>query len=434
MALERLQVESLGSLMPAPGGEYTGQCPLCGAKPGHFYVNPEKGVYYCHKCGGSGRLADGLPRFPRPVLASPPEPTAPVARRDAAYNALLKALTLSAEHFRHLVDVRKMGREQIARNGYRTLPPGQRVRLAEKASSEVDLLGVPGFYRIDGSWSLAGPPGLLVPVRDFEGRIVGCQVRTFDPALPKYVWLSSNGKESGAKAETHFHVAYGSKDARVVWLTEGPLKADVAAPLLGRVVVAVPGVNTLRRSLALELRARGCNTAVLAFDSDARTKPQVMSALRRALLVLRGAGLAVQVAAWPPAFKGIDDLLLASRRPRLHTPGGRSLNRVLISGSVVNFRVDEIQQKKPEGVRKSRKLTVILEDKGAPKGLPVLLFGDLVDKALSEGLDKGDWLEGEGHLKLWTDTMGNTHPHVVLTTVRVLRAIQEAWWEEVAQS
>src|SRR4030042_2444368 len=32
------------------------KCPLCGAGPGHFYINEAKQVFYCQKCGERGHL------------------------------------------------------------------------------------------------------------------------------------------------------------------------------------------------------------------------------------------------------------------------------------------------------------------------------------------------------------------------------------------
>lgn len=423
MALGRLQIESL-ALVPAPGGEATAECPFCGAKKGHFYVNPTKGVYYCHKCGASGRLDDGLPRTLRRFKeTAPPVKTAPADRLDAVYRVLLDALALSADHLKHLLTVRGMTEEQVKANGYRTVPHGRRLQIADRVSARVSPLGVPGFYRLAETWSLAGLPGLLIPVRDFQGRIVGCQIRTFEPGLPKYVWLSSNGKDSGAKAATRFHVAYGSQDLRTVWLTEGPLKADVAAPRLGKLVVAVPGVNTLKPALAKELRDRGCRSVVLAFDSDALTKPEVAAALERAGKTLRDKGLRVQVATWAPKYKGIDDLLLAGGRPTLTTVRRTSMNRVFISGYVKKCVVEDAQD-----TGKPRKITVLIDDpESAP--IPVSAYSGAAEALERQNPEPGDWIEGEGRVRPSAGRYGDIMISVALSSARVLKKVRLAWWE-----
>jgi transposase-like protein len=34
-------------------GQIVVDCPYCG-KSNHLYIDPQKGVYYCHKCGERG--------------------------------------------------------------------------------------------------------------------------------------------------------------------------------------------------------------------------------------------------------------------------------------------------------------------------------------------------------------------------------------------
>lgn len=53
-----------------------------------------------------------------------------------------------------------------------------------------DLNGIPGFYFRDGSWRLCAYSGLLIPVRDADGRMQGIQIRRDSADRMKYVWLS----------------------------------------------------------------------------------------------------------------------------------------------------------------------------------------------------------------------------------------------------
>jgi hypothetical protein len=60
------------------------------------------------------------------------------------------------------------------------------------------LRGVPGFYIGNRSeWRLAGAPGIAIPVRDYQQRISGIQIRRQGDRKPKYVWLSSKNKANG---------------------------------------------------------------------------------------------------------------------------------------------------------------------------------------------------------------------------------------------
>jgi len=430
VALEVLHLESM-ALTPAPGGEATAECPFCHAKKGHWYVNLSKGVYYCHKCGASGRISDPMPRLPSTPHIPATVPSAPPERLDKVYRALLRVLTLSEEHEKHLIEVRGMTPEQIKRNGYRTLPSGRRIEIARRVASMYNPSGVPGFYKIYDEWNLAGYPGLLIPVRDWDGRIVGCQIRTFpegqESDLPKYMWLSSSGREGGASAQIRAHVVYGSEYTRTMWLTEGPLKADISAPRLKKVVVAVPGVNALRPSLIEEMKARGCQRVVLAFDSDARTNPRVKDAMQRALNMLDEAGLEVLLATWSQEYKGLDDLLLAGKKPRLSRfrRAEKTVNQVFISGYVKRVNVSDIVTR---GGEKLRKMTVVVDD---PEGypIPVQAFAKVATSLESQNPEPGDWIEAQGRIKSWPGKYAEASAHVVLTSARVLKKMRPAWWE-----
>ncbi|MGB9867934.1 MAG: DUF3854 domain-containing protein [Bacillota bacterium] len=316
----------LSQAVPAPNGELRVDCPFCGDRAKHLYVNPEKGLYHCFRCGRGGRV-DGGRAAPPAVRAVSGSSSAPVEQVAAAYEELLRQLGLCAEHMAHLTSpVRGLSEAEVGARGYRTLPATGRTAVAERVGCRVSLRGVPGFYVVpSGKWCLAGPPGILVPVRNFEGKVWGVQVRR-DAAGdgPRYVWLSSAGKEGGAPARARYHVACPDVSARQgsrrVWLTEGPLKADIAASRLGEVVVAVPGVGCWKGTgVVHDLRRARVREVVIAFDSDVRTNPNVARALGELVPVL-AEWFRVRVAVWDPGCKGIDDALLAGKALRVLTP------------------------------------------------------------------------------------------------------------------
>ena len=50
-------IQSKGRAFKFRNGEYClDQCPLCNAGSGHFYLNPSKEIFYCHKCGERGHF------------------------------------------------------------------------------------------------------------------------------------------------------------------------------------------------------------------------------------------------------------------------------------------------------------------------------------------------------------------------------------------
>ena len=122
---------------------------------------------------------------------------------------------------------------QIRARRYRTFPLYGRSSIAAQVAHHANIEGIPGFYiNKKGHWTLAGAPGLLLPVQDFDGLIRGLQIRPDDrpDGMPKYIWLSSTGRFKGRSAKTAFHVSRPPHAGlKCVWITEGPLKADIAA-------------------------------------------------------------------------------------------------------------------------------------------------------------------------------------------------------------
>ena len=83
----------------------------------------------------------------------------------------------------------------------------------------------PGFYTRYGQWTLAGPNGFLIPVRDKDGLIQGLKIRLDEADAPnrKYRWLSSRGRsmQNGTRSYSWIHVT-GDRTRKRAFLTEGP--------------------------------------------------------------------------------------------------------------------------------------------------------------------------------------------------------------------
>jgi len=328
----------LSRAVRVPNGELRVDCPFCSDTGRHLYINTEKGLYHCFRCGRSGRLGEERSSLAAiPSRKHPAAELAPLSRVAAVYEALLRTLGLSEAHKAHLMSPKRgMSEAEIEERGYRTLPHIGRTVIAERVNCTVSVAGVPGFYVHDsGRWCLSGPSGILIPLRNFRGRVWGIQIRrdTADRGS-RYVWLSSAGKERGTSARARYHVAYPKVSerrlTRRVWLTEGPLKADITASRLGDVVVAVPGVNCWKSTKIISaLRKARVREVVLAFDSDASTNPNVASALDGILQVLVRS-FNVRIAVWDENYKGIDDALLAAKVLRLLTPGQYRRSAVIV--------------------------------------------------------------------------------------------------------
>lgn len=290
-------------------------------------VDIGEGIRRIDKTGGEYWLyrLDGSRPAPRHTDDLPPSagaPCADAATRDAVYCALLAALRLSPMHHQALYHRGLQGGEML-RRGYRTLPLTGRASLAKRLVERfgVDVCAqIPGLYLAeqDGRcwWSLAGAAGLLIPVRDFEGRIITLKVRADESGEgPKYSTVSSTrygGPGPGAQAHVPLH--NGARET--VRVTEGEIKSDITTVLSGVLTLSVPGVGNWQAVMPVleQLKARRVS---VAFDADWRSNPAVKQALAGAVVALLDAGVAVVVETWDAHDgKGIDDVLAAGKQPR----------------------------------------------------------------------------------------------------------------------
>ena len=90
---------------------------------------------------------------------------------------------------------------------------------------------MPGLYENEaGRWSVAGATGMLVPVRNIEGRIVALKIRADEAEGSKYTYLSST-KYGGPGPGSQVHVPlHDDLDLNVVRLTEGDSRRTLPPP------------------------------------------------------------------------------------------------------------------------------------------------------------------------------------------------------------
>ncbi len=335
-------ISLLGIPMPPSGrSSYYVQCPCCDESPRkkHLNINLKKEVFRCPRCGISGGIFDlyslytNVPRdkvrealverlgVPEDTKQRPKKKVEPQAKpecpimdidsRHATYSALLSKLSLAADHRENLLN-RGLDETDIERLGYKTTPVIGMSAIAKQLRSEGYYLGgVPGFYRdASGSWSFIHEKrGILIPVRDRQGRIQGLQIRRDNVTKRKFRWVSSTELEDGCRAEGWTHLAGPIRPMMV--LTEGPMKADVIHALTGLTVLAVPGVNTLTQlELTLnDLRQEGLVEIKTAFDMDFATNHHVQNGYNSLLQLLGDMGFQYGTYLWDPRYKGLDDYI-----------------------------------------------------------------------------------------------------------------------------
>lgn len=324
-------------------------CPVC-AGTDTYCLTFEDGWTNCGrvesaKPGGLGWFhwtGEGVPaprqswrdRLPPPA---PPRATPAIspAMRDQVFGAWAEAAGLTPDDRQHLRR-RGFSDDTIDANGYASHPAGRapRRRIAETLLARFGaetMEQIPGFYYRaerggDPAPTLAGAPGILIPVRDPQRYIQAFQVRahTDDPKR-RYTWVSSNPDDpdnprpGGTSSGSPLHVAYAGDEGPgapvdAIFLTEGPLKGDYLAARQGVTTIALAGVAS-QQALPATISQLGARHVAIAFDADAETNRHVLPQRDKAAATLSALGCNVQLVTWPtspgpdgtPTPKGVDD-------------------------------------------------------------------------------------------------------------------------------
>jgi len=282
--------------------------------------------YWIHRFGPSNGKREPWPE-PRFTLADGIGELADPDTLNKVYDALAVQLSLS-EHHRKALEARGL-KGGLQGNGYRTLGKGRvgAVRKLIEEGLEQHLPNVPGFFvqENDGKryWSLAGAGGLLIPVRDQQGRLIAWKIRPdkVTQGRGKYNWLTSRDEKKNRHgpspgSPTHFPLRFAVKDRLTIRITEGALKADVATRLSGIWTIGLPGVGAWKRAAKI-VEELGAKTVLVAYDADACKNQNVGDALYNLVHDLHDRlsdRVGIQLELWDPGDgKGIDDVLAAGK-------------------------------------------------------------------------------------------------------------------------
>ena len=289
-------------------GEYQVECPFCSGKEKrhNMYVNADSRVFHCFHCGNQGGAVELFSRVhslsldeakeilrkkykgeevvlkvvrekritQEPASAVTLAKPLPLAERDRVYRAMIGFLTLNFGDRQYL---RKKGLEDhmIDVLKFRSLPSTEmRHKMVKHLESlGLKLIGIPGFYEKDGQVKFSPfENGILIPIVSPEKMIVGFQIRSTRANTPKdrrYFALSTSTKPMGTKAEVYVHcITPKREDVRAVYITEGALKADIAASISRIPFIALQGVNCTKFLGKTLKQFPKLKTAYLAFDMD----------------------------------------------------------------------------------------------------------------------------------------------------------------------
>lgn len=338
------------------------KCPYCDGL-WKLNINADKGVFRCARCGEAGNaiklhsmlkglsydeakkqlLGDGLkPRHTFEVNPAKELKVASLQRRSEIYKSILEHGYVSKTQ---ADDLRRRGLSGEELYWYVTCLEGMRNTFKFWCDGENHALiendkvvGVPGLYgnvlkdefgKEDTSKIFLNMPkgiGYFIPVITHgEGnkQEISCmQVRHLKGDL-RYSYFTSgddalkNGSSVSECNKVHYTRNFWKNGKmvipKVVNLTEGALKADVASVLSGKPFIAIMGVNNTRdlKEELLFLKTNGCKKINICFDMDYLNNKNVEKALNDVNKIIKNVGLIPNKITWDENYKGIDDYLLS---------------------------------------------------------------------------------------------------------------------------
>lgn len=224
--------------------------------------------------------------------------------------------TVADWYWSHGVEKTRMESPVLCKYSWRDVVAG--ALIAEDLIRQgVNLEGVPGFFQIsDNKWAIRYDRGMMIPTISFEGNIVGIQTRrdsTTKNGL-RYLTLSSKGLPEGVTANiSRTHVVHNQKsisENTQVYVTEGPLKADIILWYLSRqegadvALIALQGVNNTKEipAIAGKLRNAGVHEVYSAFDMDKCGNIPVAEADKALRKVFQKEMVNVYTMVWDPDY------------------------------------------------------------------------------------------------------------------------------------
>jgi predicted RNA-binding Zn-ribbon protein involved in translation (DUF1610 family) len=315
------------------------KCPFCNDRKYRLYLSREYNnpTFYCHNCGEGGNAVTLYARLyntdtktaymalmDNPSVAKSQNTQTftsnreikPLQQRHEIYLELLKMLTLSDNHRRNLRE-RGLSEKMIEGNLYKSMPESesQRRHIANRLASRFNLTDMPGFFTKQCEWQLYGKSGILIPVCTKDSLIQGLQIRLDNVSDKKFRWVSTNNFENGTKITGYMHVV-GDSCSDTMYITEGPLKADVASYLAGGALfVGLTGVNATGQ-LAEVIQSIKPQRIVECIDMDKTSNFHVRKALARIQNIAMPLCEEYKPYYWSENYKGIDDYLLYVAKSR----------------------------------------------------------------------------------------------------------------------
>lgn len=256
------------------------------------------------------------------------------------YEIFANLSPLNDEDRQHLLEERMISEENL--DNYFSFPSRKIMKkflseLEEKNISLSELKSTPGFYydKKNDKFTFVRYNGLGIKIKNYEGKVIGIQIRKRQESSPRYVWFSSNfanfqdgldhGTSSGSPVDTFL-----SFRSPTITVTEGHFKA-YCLNKVGFNSISIQGVTAWKRlceeiknivdlpeykKLYMNHLKLGKKPQIyLCFDADVRDKgkKEVKAQVEKIKVEIESKFkdlFDTYYILWDEKYKGIDDLIL----------------------------------------------------------------------------------------------------------------------------
>ena len=314
------------------GGRYVGLCPFHSEKTPSFSVSQENQLYYCFGCGAGGNVYSFLMQYEnlsfseavaeladRAGMTLPRQEETVEQKREADRRQQILAVNKAAATFyyyqlkgpagerglaylkgRGLTEetIRKFGLGYSPQSGsplYRYL---KNKGFSDEILSDSQLLRFSERGAWDRFWNR-----VMFPILDVRGRVIAFGGRVMGDGEPKYLNSPETPVFDKSRSLYGLHLAKNTKRSYFL-LCEGYM--DVISLHQAGFDNAVASLGTAFTSGHASLIKRYCGDVVITYDSDGAGR----RAARRAIPILRAAGLSVKVLNMTP-YKDPDEFIKA---------------------------------------------------------------------------------------------------------------------------
>lgn len=278
---------------------------------------------------------------------------------------------LSEDDEKYLIYEKNLSKEDLKTGKYFTMLSEKEIldkvknMLKLKGLQQEILIGVPGFYMDKERLRFNTLDGIGIPIKSWDGKILGIQVRT--RALKgnkqaRYLWCSSsfaNGKDDkklGCGAGSNIGVVFPNElRNNSILITEGHFKAVKYANTFGSICVTVQGVNAYEgvefvlNSIKNHFFENKSSNILIGYDADMIGNLNVFKASVGLVKCVATLEEPIYYLLWDEeSGKGLDDLISAGKADEIKKVPAKQYQQTYLNTVITVKEHDEMLLKDSE--------------------------------------------------------------------------------------